>query len=155
MALIHKTGDMFQTEQPAVIHGVNIAGIMGSGIAKTVRQLYPDVYEGYRSICKEGKLRVGEMLPIYGHSPTPGVASRWVLNAASQDEPGPSARYDWTEQSVRVALQFARDTGLEGVAICRIAAGVGGLEWDKVLPIVEKLADEFSDLTVEVWTFER
>lgn len=66
MALIHKTGDMFQTEQPAVIHGVNIAGIMGSGIAKTVRQLYPDVYEGYRSICKEGKLRVGEMLPIYG-----------------------------------------------------------------------------------------
>jgi O-acetyl-ADP-ribose deacetylase (regulator of RNase III) len=154
MTLIHKDGDIFTTEQPAVIHGVNIVGVMGSGIAKTVRQLYPDVYKGYREYCKMGLLSAGHMLPIYGHSSTEGVASRWVLNAASQDQPGPSATYQWVESSVREAFAFAHDTKLSGVAICRIASAIGGLEWPSVLAIIEKLADEFPKLTVEVWTYK-
>lgn len=154
MTLVHKTGDIFTTEQPAVIHGVNIVGVMGSGIAKTVRQLYPGVYKAYRAECKAGRLHAGDMLPIFGESAVDGVADRWVLNAASQDQPGPSAQYDWTEQSVRAAFSWASRSGLSGVAICRIASGVGGLEWDKVLVIIEKLAKEFRGITVEVWTFE-
>jgi O-acetyl-ADP-ribose deacetylase (regulator of RNase III) len=153
MTVIHKTGDMFTTEQPAAIHGVNIVGVMGSGIAKTVRQLYPDVYSGYRDYCKAGRLSAGEMLPIFGHSTTPGVSSRWILNAASQDQPGPSATYEWLEESVRASFAWASDVGLSGVAICRIGSNIGGLEWENVLPIIERLADEYSDLVVEVWTY--
>lgn len=155
MALIHKTGDMFTTEQEAVIHGVNIDGIMGSGIAKTVRSLYPDVYTAYRDYCREGLLQAGGMFPFYGHSPDGKTADRWVLNAASQDRPGPSASYEWVQESVREALSFAHRVGLTGVAICRIGAGIGRLEWPLVLSIIEKLSREFPTLTIEVWSYSR
>ena len=155
MPIIHKTGDIFTTDQKAVIHGVNIRGVMGSGIAKTVRALYPDVYTAYKDCCKAGLLKAGGLFPFYGHSPTGEVADRWILNAASQDEPGPSASYEWVQESVRRSFSFAVRTGLPGVAICRIASNIGGLEWVPVLSIIEKLALEFPNLEIEVWTYDK
>lgn len=155
MTLVHKSGDIFTTSQPAVIHGVNVMGIMGSGIAKTVRILYPDVYTAYRDYCKAGKLTPGGMFPFYGHSPDGKVADRWILNAASQDDVGPSAKYEWLQESVRNALLFARRSKLKGVAICRIGSGVGALEQAPVQSILEHLANEFADLEIELWTYVR
>lgn len=155
MPIVHLKGDIFTTFQPAVIHGVNIRGVMGSGIAKTVRALYPDVYTAYRDYCHSGQLQAGGMFPFFGHSPTGQVMDRWILNAASQDDPGPAATYEWLQESVRKAFRFAVKSGLSGVAICRIGAGVGGLDWVPVLSILEKLAEEFPQLTIEVWTYDR
>lgn len=155
MALVHKTGNIFTTTQPAVIQGVNIRGVMGSGIAKTVRTLYPDVYTAYRDYCKAGKLQAGGLFPFYGHSPTGEVEDRWLLNAASQDDPGPAATYEWLQESVQSSFRFAVKTGLSGVAICRIGAGIGGLEWALVLSIIEKLSREFPTIDVEVWTYDK
>lgn len=155
MALVHKTGDIFSTSQPAIIHGVNIRGVMGSGIAKTIRQLYPDVYTAYRDYCKAGELQAGGMFPFFGHNLDGKTVDRWILNAASQDDPGPSATYEWLQESLRKSFVWLSKVGETGVAIPRIGAGIGGLEWAPVLSIIEKLSREFPQIDVEVWTFEQ
>lgn len=50
--LKHKDGDIFklaeQGEFDVIVHGCNAQGVMGSGIAKTVRYDYPGAYEVYK-----------------------------------------------------------------------------------------------------------
>lgn len=146
--LIHKNGDVFTTTLPAVAHGVNLKGVMGAGIAKTVRKLFPEVYRDYRAACFSNRFNVGEMLPLY----SPG-RNLWVFNVASQDLPGANARIDWLEESLMASAEFCMMKGLAGFAAPRIGAGIGGLVWEDVLAVFEKVAADYPSLTIELWTF--
>lgn len=39
----HIKGDIFQSSADVILHQVNCQGVMGSGVAKQVREKYPDV----------------------------------------------------------------------------------------------------------------
>lgn len=41
-------GDITNAAQGHVIHGCNMHGVMGSGVAKAIREKWPEVYEAYR-----------------------------------------------------------------------------------------------------------
>ena len=47
----HVKGDIFESGADAILHQVNCQGVMGSGIAKQVREKYPTVFEYYRQKC--------------------------------------------------------------------------------------------------------
>ncbi len=149
MSLIYRTGDIFTTTLPAIGHGVNVRGLMGSGLAALVKKLAPSVEERYRTVCEAGELEPGANLPLY--SPE---LDRWILNLASQVEPGADARLELLEEAVRRGLLWARERELSGVALPRIGSGVGGLQWDDVHEVLKALAAEYSDLAIELWTFE-
>lgn len=153
MTVNYKNGDVFTSEQPAVIHGVNTMGVMGAGIAKTVRRAYPDVYGGYRDACHEGKLKPGAALPIFGVSMLEAYPDRWIINAASQDKTGPSATYAWLRSSLEESFSWAEKLKLAGVALPWIGAGIGGLEQSEVKKIIEELSEVHPELTIEVWTY--
>jgi len=150
MTVIYKTGDIFTTTQPAIGHGVNTKGVMGAGIAKTIRRTFPDVYETYRDLCHAGELKPGEVMPVFSAYPP----HKWVFNIASQDVPGPSARYEWLEDGVRDAFQVLSDFGIEGIALPRIGAGIGGLDWARVEPFITNIAAQFPHIEVELWEFK-
>ena len=151
MPIVHRSGDIFTTELPAIGHGVNTEGVMGSGIAKTVRELYPSVYRTYRHVCLSRGLVGGDHLPLMADEHD---ENRWILNIASQEPQGRNARYDFLEKGLEKAFTWAEDKRLEGIALPKIGAGIGGLEWTDVLAIIENRAAMHPSLTVEVWTFE-
>lgn len=141
-----KIGDLFSTELPAIGHGVNIYGVMGSGIAPIVRKIYPAVFAPYREACVSHKLQPGQMFPVEVEP------NKWVFNLASQDRPGPNARLDWFEASLRQSFEFAYWSNLEGFAIPRIGAGIGGLTWEDVKAKIIEVAYEYPTVVVEVWS---
>lgn len=145
--ITYPIGDVFTTTLPAVAHGVNLHGVMGSGIAKTIRALYPDSYLNYKAICTMGALGVGEMYPDFSKA-----QNSWLLNVASQDAPGPSARLDWLESGLEAAAHFCKEEGLEGFAAPWIGAGIGGLNKDEVQEVFERVAATFPEIDIEVWT---
>ena len=49
----HIKCDIFESGADIICHQVNCQGAMNSGVAKQVRNRYPDVYDAYKSICKE------------------------------------------------------------------------------------------------------
>lgn len=143
--IIDKTGDIFTSTAPAIGHGVNCEGVMGKGIAVEFKTRYPDMYEAYREICASKSLK-------------PGLSYMWIAedkviaNIASQDLPGPNARYAWTIQGINAALNWCESNGIDRLAIPRIGAGIGGLKWaDMYYLIVDQLNDHAVDL--EVWTY--
>lgn len=67
MALKIVKGDIFDPKldkvSRVIVHGCNAQGVMGSGIAKTIRDMYPEVYQDYKHReSSRGKLIMGEII---------------------------------------------------------------------------------------------
>ena len=143
MKLIHLSGDLFTSDAPALAHGVNIDGFMASGIAPIFRAKFPGMYDSYREACHSNRLLAGGVF-IWPGTPI-------VYNLASQDRPGPNARIGWLEQAMTLALVDADVNGFDRIAIPRIGCGIGGLDWDDVEPLLERVASQFT-CDIEAWT---
>lgn len=141
-----KDGDLFTSDAAVIGHGVNCCGVMGKGIAVAFKYAYPDMYEQYVKICALGLLIPGE---VYLYRADDG---KFIANMATQDKPGPNARYEWIVSAVGKTLDLAKDYGLSSVAIPRVGAGIGGLKWENTMYLlIDKYHDHPVDL--EVWTY--
>lgn len=150
-------GDVFKIKGiDAIAHGVNCQGKMGAGIALQIRKKLPEVYDEYKMYCE------------YYDPPTPGACQRVqtpkydVFNLFTQDKPGPNAKLDWIRKAVRAMDIIAQGRNMKYVALPAIGSGIGGLDFDFVLevleeelgdsPIVYLVVEEHDTLTE--WTIE-
>lgn len=147
--LIHKTGDIFTTTSRAVGHGVNTHGLMGAGIARTFRKLYPDMYEAYHRECIQGKLVGGTVFPWKAENLD---GDTFIFNISSQEAPGRNASYDLLVSGVKIALEWCDTWGLDTLALPRIGSGIGGLDEKVVEAILTSLAEN-SPVDIELWTY--
>ena len=46
-------GDIFESDANIIIHQVNCKGVMGSGVARQVKEKYPIVYKYYKAWCDD------------------------------------------------------------------------------------------------------
>lgn len=45
--ITHKQGDVLRVKVGIILHGCNAQGVMGSGVARQLRDVYPDIYTEY------------------------------------------------------------------------------------------------------------
>lgn len=152
MTVVHIEGNIFNSELSAIGHGVNTRGYMGSGIAKTVRELYPSVYHDYKAECRTPGMFGGDHFPSKAQEYA-GPGERWILNIASQEAEGRSAKYIFLETALEKAYEWVAFHDFSGIALPKIGAGIGGLEWDDALAIIENRSSHYPKLITEVWTF--
>lgn len=143
MTLIIRRGDLFSSDLP-LGQGVNTHGVMGSGIAVEFRRRFPLMYEDYREACLSGILEPGSFHRFVEKGTT-------IYNISSQKSPGANATLDYLDLGLRDALDEIQDRDERGIALPRIGCGIGGLNWDDVLPLISDAAEDFGSLTVEVW----
>lgn len=149
--MIQRNGDVFTTEAAYIGHGVNLRGVMGRGIAKTIRENYPYTYETYKGHCEAKELAIGTSFVTQEND-------LWIVNMATQVHPGPDARYEAVFSAAMDAAMQVSDLADDAdrspvLAIPQIGCGIGGLEWGKVeilLKAVETLNPGFQ---FEVWKF--
>lgn len=118
------TGDLFDfaaNPHYAIGHGVNCVGVMGAGVAVLFRDRFPEMARFYKCYCERGCLTPSAILPWVAGDGT------MILNLASQDAPGPTARYEWLGRSVFQGALYAQAHG-RTLVIPRIGSGIGGLE---------------------------
>lgn len=123
--MIECHGNLFDSDAPALGHGVNCAGVMGAGIATAFRDLYPHNYENYRAACLAGFLKPGQITVNREND-------KYIVNMASQNKPGRDATYPWLFEAAYTAAKQAVDNGIDRIAIPEIGCGIGGLVWDNV-----------------------
>lgn len=131
-------GDLFaQRDADALGHGVNCCGLMGAGIARAFRARWPQMFAAYQQRCRGGpnRLTPGTMMEYWLPD------GRLIYNLATQDRPGPFARYDWLERSVGAMMLHAERHHLRKVAIPKIGSGIGGLQWPLVAEKLHAVAD--------------
>lgn len=131
----YQTGDLFEAGIPVLAHGVNLEGVMGSGIAVEFRKRWPKMYAEYQERCWTGALKLGRF-----HEWTAPDKSVTVFNLATQVRRGKHAGLPSLRDAVEWMLFRAEDLGIEAVAIPRIGAGIGGLDWPDVDAVLRRLA---------------
>jgi O-acetyl-ADP-ribose deacetylase (regulator of RNase III) len=147
--MIHyiKDGDIFSIEGVTnFAHGCNCAGSMGSGIAVQFRKKFPRMYENYRHMCLNKTFRPGDVYDYYhgnGH----------VYNLATQQHyciAGYLAKLEYIETSMEKMMRLAEKSGVQSIAMPKIGARLGGLNWVEVKAIIEKVAASHSRVDLYV-----
>lgn len=152
--IIHRVGDIFNTDLENIGHGTNCRGIMGSGIAAQVADRFPETEAMYKILCDaRGEDLAGTIQPVldYDRERKRNVT---IINMFTQVEPGPNADYDLLDHAVRDALGYIEQSKSNSLAIPKVGAGVGGLDWDKVEEIIADAVDDH-DVTLEIWTYDK
>lgn len=150
--MIERNGDVFTTEATYIGHGVNCKGIMGAGIAKTIREKCPQVYQEYKAVCNSGLgLNPGEFF-VYSEN------GKYIVNMATQDMPGPNAHYPWLfnvlynfSKSARNPEKLKKYGNI--CAIPELGCGIGGLEWPGVKKVIETVEFVVPGIEYEVWHY--
>ena len=143
MPVLERHGDLFDAPEPALAHGCNCAGAMGKGIAVEFRQRWPDMFDHYRELCQHGEFNPGDLFVWT-------AADRVIFNLGTQR----TWRTKATPTAVRHALErmvdYATEHGIDTIAMPRIAAGLGGMNWHDVRAILDEVVPD--DLTVTVYS---
>jgi len=126
-------GDIFKIKDVFnYAHGCNCAGAMGKGIALQFKKKYPKMYIEYKNLCKSGKFNLGD---VFQYKYDKG----YVFNLGTQKHWRTRAKLNAIEESIDRMLCFASKNNIDKISLPKIGAGLGGLNWDDVKQIIEKV----------------
>ncbi|MBW8682712.1 macro domain-containing protein [Chitinophaga rhizophila] len=137
-------GDIFGIEGVQnYAHGCNCAGAMGKGIAVAFKEKYPRMYVEYKRRCKTGEFRPGDIYPYKD-------AAGYVFNLGTQVSWTTRAELPAVEQSLRKMMTFAVENGVYRIALPKIGAGLGRLNWEEVKLVIDQVAADYPDVDLYV-----
>lgn len=147
-------GDILSTPdtRPTIIcHQVNCKGVMGSGLAKQIKDKHPEVYQAYKEKCACIERGIGglgdvQLVPILNVS-----VSHIIANIFGQYDYGRCKRYTDYDALKKAFGVLAKDCGQCVIRLpYGIGCGLGGGNWDIVSKII---VDEliFKGVNVEIW----
>lgn len=134
-------GDIFESGAQMIVHQVNCQGVMGSGVAKQVKEKYPAVFAQYKRACDNAKKSsefLGGVLPV-NVSP-----NQQIINLFAQDKYG----YDGKTYTDYDALQRCLDTlkilavGKSVAIPYKMSCDRGGGDWEKVSKMIAETLSE-------------
>lgn len=127
MPLMIVEGDLFESDAQILVNAVNCNGVMGKGIAKRFRLLYPDMYTAYRKHCKGPGLLPGDLW-IWGN-PDPIPLPQFIFNVATKDHWQGDSKWPWIAEGLGRIMVSARMLGRKTIAMPALGCGEGGLNW--------------------------
>jgi hypothetical protein len=155
-------GDMFFSKMQTLTISVNCVGVMGKGLAARAKYLFPDVFVYYNDLCRKKRMKLGKPFlykPDYSlpdqlaDEPTTlsdADATRWFLLFPTKDHWRDRADLLGIEKGLEWIADNYRELGLKSVALPALGAGLGGLEWKQVGPLICSHMSEL-DIPVRVY----
>jgi len=141
-------GDLLGAPQKVIIHGCNSHGVMGSGVAKVVRERWPNVYEVYALKHKVFGLNLGDIIPVAT------LDGKIVVNCITQDSYGKDGTryvdYDAVAKCFDQLNERAIDWEVTEMALPRIGAGLGGGDWDTIEQIIVRSAKNYMPVVYDL-----
>lgn len=155
MPVEYRNGDLF-TFDGALAHGVNCSGVMGKGIAIHFKRDYPKMFAVYRTECKKGKFILGSLYPYedlkmkFGENWT--MKKRWIYNLFIKSHWSLPADETALWATLRAMVKHMEANYVFEVAMPRVGAGLGQLDWETVVkPIIEEVGAS-TDCTLIVYS---
>ena len=138
-------GDLLDAPQEYICHQVNCKGVMGSGVAKQIKDKWPEVYNEYKGFCAGNIIYNNPTSDLLGKIQVcPINKNQKVINMFAQDNYGRNRRYTsydafWmclgkilkiTKPGDRIAFPFG------------IGCGLGGANWAVICKMIETALED-------------
>ena len=140
-----------------VCHQVNCMGVMGAGLAKQLRDLFPLMYRSYKMICdgakdKRSLLGITDTYPVNYKGYDYTIVS--IFGQERYGRAGCFTDYEALRKAFRTIRVMASPLpGRVSTRVCipyRLGCGLAGGDWNIVKSIIqEELLDH--DIIVEIW----
>ena len=124
-------------------HGCNCAGAMGKGIALQFKERFPKMYIEYKELCKKRLFSLGN---IYIYNYNHGT----IFNLGTQINWKTKADINAIENSLNKMLSYALQNNISKIALPKIGAGLGGLDWRDVKFVINKVAKNYPKIDLFV-----
>lgn len=146
MQIFYETGDMFDGPQRILVHGCNAKGVMGSGVAKIIRERYPLAYEGYRNKFLTSGLKLGDVISV-------NCGDRTIINAVTQDEYGRDKDRVYVDyDAIRLCMNKINNIAKNAdVGMPLIGAGLANGNWGIISDIIQQESHGFQPV---VWLLD-
>jgi O-acetyl-ADP-ribose deacetylase (regulator of RNase III) len=144
--------DIFVADADAIIHQANCFHTMGSGIARFIREHFPEAYEADCKTAKgdEAKLGTFSVAKVISKNPNPRL--KYIINLYSQFDFGRDGRHTRYDAMYDGLAEINRriTTGVTPAAKLiktlaipyRIGSNLGGADWRVVRSIIYSVFEE-------------
>lgn len=147
MPIEYTKGDLLQAPERIIAHGCNAQGVMNSGVAKAVREKYPNAFTVYKTTYDwwnhaQNGLVLGMVIPAL-------CGDKIIANMITQHDYGrdPNIRYvnyDACRTGFSALQMLARHYNEKVVAIPKIGAGLGNGDWNVIEAIIKERCNEIN-----------
>lgn len=136
----HIKCNIFESGADIICHQVNCQGVMGSGIAKQVREKCPEVYKDYKELCNNENKK-GNLLGTAQFCWIDGSEEQMIVNLFAQERYGYDGKCYTDYDALEACLEKVALIG-QGYTIaipylmgcCR-----GGGNWNVVYKMIEEI----------------
>ena len=142
------SGDILKDEADAIVNTVNCVGVMGRGIALQFKNAWPENFKAYEAACARKELQPGRMFIFETGQLT---SPRYIVNFPTKRHWRGNSRVEDIESGLVALASDIKSRGIRSIAIPPLGAGLGGLDWDDVRPLIEKHLSPLSDVTIRIY----
>ena len=130
--ITYVTGNLFTSPAQVLVNTVNTVGVMGKGIAKEFKKIYPEMFEEYRELCEKKQLDIGSLF-LYKTS------NKWILNFPTKKHWRSPSRPEYIEKGLQKFAAKYADANIHSIAFPPLGCGNGELDFEtQVKPLLEK-----------------
>ena len=124
--------DLFRSPARVLVNTVNTVGVMGKGIAKDFKQIYPEMFKQYQEICEKGSFGIGNLW-LYK------TTNKWVLNFPTKRHWRQPSRPEYIAAGLKKFADVYHVYGITSISFPLIGCGNGELDWEtQVQPLMEQ-----------------
>lgn len=142
---IVSNGDIFKSKCEALVNPVNIKGIMGKGLALAFKTKYPAHFENYKRACQNGEMTTDKVL-AYQEKNGP-----MIICLATKADWRDSSKIEYVSAGLDDLVNQIKALGIRSVAIPKLGCGLGGLDWNKVRPLIVEKMSSLDGINVEIY----
>lgn len=145
--------DLLEAPEKYILHGCNAQGVMGSGVAKLIREKWPSAYAAYKASEQHNGMRLG--IVTYAEQEDGKVIINGITQQFYGRTPGKVyVDYDAVREVVQAVnwLMFKEHGAFEipSVAMPKIGAGLGGGDWEMIEEIIQNNSMYFQPVVYEL-----
>ncbi len=138
-------GNILEADAEALVNTVNCVGFMGKGIALQFKQAFPDNFKAYEAACRAGQVVPGRMF-IFDNSRL--INPRYVINFPTKRHWRGKSRLVDIRSGLKALVADVRRLRIRSIAVPPLGCGLGGLNWGKVRPMIERAFSELPEVRV-------
>ncbi len=125
-------------EFDVIVHGCNCQCVMGAGIAKQIKEAFPEAAEADALTEKGSRSKLG-CISYFAHEVIGGHGF-FIVNAYTQFGYGSGVQVDY--RAIRHAMREVKACFTGGrIGYPKIGAGLGGGDWNRIAAIIDEELD--------------
>lgn len=142
------SGDILKSKAEAIVNTVNCVGVMGRGIALQFKKAYPENFKFYAAACKQYGVKPGKIFVVETGSL---IGPKYILNFPTKRHWKDKSRMEDIESGLIDLVHVIKQYDIKSIAIPPLGCGLGGLQWDVVLPKIQQSLQGLSSVAISIY----